>query len=173
MDLYAYSQIADLNELATKNGIKVPRPRGYRLMSVEQPIDWKKVTENLDFECAEYLCRSKPFWSTHPYVRSYSGWTNFLVEYYCPNNNVRWDRIHGWKRRTLKTYIHNEKRRYQKQYETWNKYVGREDVLYIHARIGGVNWPYYYKEIVNQPCFIEKVDDAFDSTYCDIYVKIK
>ena len=63
---------------------------------------------------------------------------------------------------------------YRKQFETFNKYCGRDDVLYIHARIGGGNWPYYDgPELSKQPWFIEKVDDAFDSTYCDIYAKIK
>ena len=54
----------------------------------------------------------------------------------------------------------------------FNKYVGRKDILYIHARIGGGNWSYYHHRVDKQPWFIEKVDDAFDSTYCDIYAKI-
>ena len=59
------------------------------------------------------------------------------------------------------------------QFNTWNKYVGRDDVLYIHARIGGNNWNYYDgPELARQPWFLEKVDDCFDSTYCDIYAKI-
>lgn len=65
---------------------------------------------------------------------------------------------------------------YERSYAMWktfNKYCGRDDVLYIHARIGGGNWPSYREEVENQPWFIEKVDDAFDSTYCDIYARIK
>ena len=107
------------------------------------------------------------------YLKAY-----FLVkakdnEGYLEYKDVRWDRIHGWKRKILKTYIHNEYRRQYKQWEVWNKYVGRDDILYIHARIGGGNWPYYYDKVVDQPWFIEKVDDSFDSTYCDIYAKIE
>lgn len=85
---------------------------------------------------------------------------------------VKWNKIHGRKRKVLKTFIHNEIKRQQRQSEVWNKYVGRNDVLYIHARIGGGNWLYYYKEVVDQPWFLEKVDDSYDSTYCDIYAKI-
>ena len=60
------------------------------------------------------------------------------------------------------------------QFETFNKYVGRDDVLYIHARIGGGNWlPYGGADIEKQPWFIEKVDDCYDQTYCDIYARIK
>lgn len=59
------------------------------------------------------------------------------------------------------------------QYNVFNKYCGRKDVLYIHARLGGENWKYYGgPELEKQPWFIEKVDDAFDSTYCDIYARI-
>jgi hypothetical protein len=60
-----------------------------------------------------------------------------------------------------------------RQWELWNKYAGKDDILYIHARIGSENWSYYGKEVVGKPWFLEKVDDAYDSTYCDIYAKIK
>lgn len=58
----------------------------------------------------------------------------------------------------------------------WNKYAGREDVLYIHSRMGGGNWKYWNAdkrtELMNQPWFLGRVDDCFDSTYCDFYAKI-
>jgi len=108
MDLEAYINIKNFDDLAKANGIECPRLRGYRLMSEESPIDTKFETGN-------------------------------------------------------------EK----KQYETFNKYVGRNDILCIHARIGGSNWPYYKDQVINQPWFIEKIDDGFDETYCDIYARIK
>lgn len=106
-------------------------------------------------------------------MSEYSSRTKRIKAYYMDVDKIRWDRIHGWKRRVLKTEIHNFESAVKKQYEIFNEYVGREDILYIHARIGGGNWPYYYKEVVNQPWFIEKVDDAWDSTYCDIYARMK
>ena len=36
MDLGAYAQIDDLSEIARRNGIEVPRLRGYRLMKDER-----------------------------------------------------------------------------------------------------------------------------------------
>ena len=39
MDIFAYAQIGDLEQLAESNGISVPRLRGYRLMRDERPID--------------------------------------------------------------------------------------------------------------------------------------
>lgn len=163
MDLYAYSQIADLSEIAKKNGIECPRLRGYRLMKAEEPI-------------------TSEFWKEEKYivhiVEDLYGWrTDEKRNFYVLDNGgikqVRWDRIHGKKRKILKTAIHNNNTRYKRQFDMWNKYAGQDGVLYIHARIGGNNWPYYYKDVVNQTWFIEKVDDAFDSTYCDIYASIK
>lgn len=176
MDLWAYSNIENLEELAKKNGIDCPRLRGYRLMKDEEPIDIKQFIkdEHIDYYCVKDLCGSDPFWCPTSNCYLACEETDRKIAYYTDKESetVRWDRIHGWKRRALKTYIHNEIVRYKKQYTVWNKYVGRDDVLYIHARIGGNNWSYYYKYVVNQPWFIEKVDDGFDSTYCDIYAKI-
>ena len=178
MDLGAYSQIEKLNELATKNGIAVPRLRGYRLMANEEKIDIREAIyeNNLDGSCCKDLCRSIPFWSPNSCISDYSSYTDSLVKYYTKKVHSRieprWERIHGWKRRVLKTYIHNTKKRYEKNFEVFNKYAGRKDILYIHARIGGGNWPSYYKEVINQPWFIEKIDDPFDATYCDIYAKL-
>lgn len=181
MDLGAYSNIADLDELARANNIYCPRLRGYRLMKGEEPIafnQWK--VENLrriESDELEDLCRSN--WYPASGWRTYSSATDKSVAYYIrgrwgdPDRSVRWERIHGKRKKMLKTAVHNRLMRYKKQFEIWNKYAGEEGVLYIHSRIGGGNWPYYYKEVVNQPWYIEKVDDAFDSTYCDIYARIK
>ena len=54
-----------------------------------------------------------------------------------------------------------------RQCETWNKYAGRKDVLYIHSRIG-----YNTEGIDDQPWFLDHVCDAYDGTYCDIYALI-
>ena len=162
MDLYAYSQIEDLEEIAKANNIECPRLRGYRLMKGEEPIDVEHIRDDeFDYYCCEDLCRDM--------------WTDFLSSYYTDKatKTVRWDRIHGWKRKTLKTYIHNQKQAYKRQYEMWNKYVGRDDILYIHSRIGGGNWEYYKDKVLGQPWYIEKIDDASDRTYCDIYARIE
>ena len=186
MDLGAYVQIDDIDEIAKKNNIEVPRLRGYRLMRDEKPIDIKKEidTKRIAVDCVEDLCTAIPFWDPNSCMSELSDYTDYLKTLFLVKSkdkensysefvDVRWDRIHGWKRKILKTYIHNEYKRQCKQWEVWNKYVGRDDILYIHARIGGGNWPYYYDKVVDQPWFIEKVDDSFDHTYCDIYAKIE
>jgi hypothetical protein len=184
MDLGAYIQIDELDKIAKENGIEVPRLRGYRLMKNEELFDTKNIDKReIALACVKELCRTKPFWNPNADLVTFDDWRNYLCDYFMVKGKdddghekyreIRWDRIHGWKRRVLKTYIHNEYMHQRKQWEIWNRYVGRDDVLYIHARIGGGNWSYYYKEVVGKPWFIEKVDDAYDSTYCDIYAKIK
>ena len=61
----------------------------------------------------------------------------------------------------------------RKQCDIFNKYVGK-NVLYVHARVGGANWDFFgMDEITKHPLYLERVDDYFDSTYCDIYFKLK
>lgn len=183
MDLYAYTQIYDLEKIAKVNGIEVPRLRGYRLMKDEEHITKEEIDRELkcvDISTVKDLCQSRPFWNPDPHCYMSDSWTYYLCDYYLEKDEdgnycgIRWHRIHGWKRRILKFEIKKNKRAIIKQYETFNKYVGREDVLYIHARIGGNNWTYFGGPtiVANQPWFLEKVDDHYDSTYCDIYAKI-
>ena len=85
----------------------------------------------------------------------------------------RWDLLHGKKRKNLKFALKKSRKKVLEQFTAHNKYAGRDDVLYIHARIGGGNWEYYGGEdLKKQPWFLEKVDDYWDDTYCDIYAKI-
>ena len=181
MDLGAYSNIEDLDKIASDNNINVPRLRGYRLMKDEKPINIEEWCDGIDTKIVENLCESVPFWTygTGHYLLSYER-DRLKYKYLIFNKDnwsrpikVLWNKIHGKKRKVLKTAIHNETKSYKLQANTFNKYVGRDDILYIHARIGGGNWNYYHQYVVNEPWFIEKVDDAFDSTYCDIYARIK
>lgn len=191
MDLGAYQNIDALDRLARDNGIAVPWCRGYRLMKDESVITQVEIDELKrinGIDIVELLIDSDPFWCgsdeyadicirVGAYHRRSKGY--FLV----PNNDkkgmgeysgIRWDRIHGWKRRILKFKIKQSNRKIQKQFDTWNKYAGRKDVLYIHSRIGGYEWETYLKkgELMNQPWFLDRVDDSIDSTYCDFYAKI-
>lgn len=48
-----------------------------------------------------------------------------------------------------------------------------DDILCVYARIGGLNWDCYEGDkLAKHPAFLEKVDDYFDSTYCNIFLKI-
>lgn len=181
MDLYAYTQIDELEEIMKANNIEVPRLRGLRLMSKETP-EYNYIPDNLEYNVlkdwiASDFGRDKVF-------QVYSSWTRELTErlsyiskiddYGDEVRKINWNMLGRKDKKYLKLEIKHRVKEYRKQFETFNKYCGRDDVLYIHARIGGSNWSYYDgPELTKQPWFIEKVDDAFDSTYCDIYAKIK
>lgn len=148
MDLGAYMNIEELGEIAKDNGIEIPRIRGFRLMENEEPIPKEEIEEIQNdsvIDVVKGLCEAVPFWSANPEYHEYSSWTNILKDYYLIKNKdgkyskyigIRWDRIHGWKRRILKFEIKKQKKKIQKQSDIWNKYAGVENVLYIHSRIG-------------------------------------
>ena len=179
MDLGDYAKIASLEEIMKKNNISVPRLRGLRLMSKEEPVSQADIEAEAKFVglymCQE-ACRSN--FKYHPHEFTYSSSTRRLVRKYLVFDghqpiDINWNKIHGKKRKLFKFFMKTSKHEVEKNFATFNKYCGRDDVLYIHARIGGGNWCYYGgQEIAKQPWFLEKVDDAFDSTYCDIYAKI-
>lgn len=176
MDLYACSKIGELDSLAKANGIDIPRLRGYRLMKDELTIGDKELKSLIKEETTTVvkdLCEAEPFWSSNPKYYTSNTWTDRLKKYYVngETNEIRWDRIHGWKRKVLKFELKKNKRRILKQFEMFNRYAGVENVLYIHSRMGGYNWKYYDEktELMKQPWFLGRVDDYFDSTYCDFY----
>ena len=184
MDLFAYSQIDNLEHFLTDNNIQIPRLRGLRLMSEEKPYskkDIKNICDEYALYDAEQLCccgfDSNANWS------EYSSKTKKLRRKHLIYESkdaftadaINWSKWHGRKRKVLKYKIKNVRKKVLAQYTLFNKYCGVADILYVHTRLGGGNWDYYEGNttIANQPWFIEKIDDAFDNTYCDIYVKIK
>ncbi len=195
MDLGAYIQIADLGKIAEANGIEVPRLRGYRLMSEEAPISREEIeraTYDYEMHLCDWACCSIPAFCAESDTTEFSPRTDRIRKKYCMTRTLtkqradgsmycyeemfgfRWELLHGKRRKALKFAIKKGRKEVKRSLETFNKYAGREDVLYIHARIGGRNWLHYGgAEIEKQPWFLEKVDDYFDSTYCDIYAKIQ
>lgn len=178
MDLGAYAQIDNLNALMARNGINVPRLRGLRLMSQEKMVSQDDIAriahDHAMCEC-ESLCESD--FKLNSWCFELSERTRRIKRKYLIYDNldpidVRWSSIHGKKRKAFKYAIKRATRRTYTQYAMFNSYCGRPDILYIHARIGGGNWSHYGKEVKDQPWFICKVDDAFDSTYCDIYARL-
>lgn len=194
MDLGAYMQIADLESLAKKNEIEIPRLRGYRLMSEEKPVTEEQIQQMITAQrgwiyqhCIASMPRFHPDGSTFFYGPS----TDRLEKKYLIRETrketredgteysyeavigFRWDRLHGKARKRLKLALKHSEKRIRAQMNAFNQYAGRADVLYIHARIGGCNWVSYGgPDLEKQTWFIERVDDYFDSTYCDIYARI-
>lgn len=189
MDLGAYANIDTLEKVAEANHISVPRLRGYRLMKFEDRVDLAECLKGIETSCCEDLIEcswDQGGWysfgpTTDRNKKRYMTWHN-EVNTRCDGStysrivfdDIKWEKIHGKHRKVLKLAIKQKKKSTLAQYDTWNKYCGRDDVLYIHARIGGNNWTYYEgnKLVATQPWFLDRVDDCFDCTYCDIYAKI-
>ena len=194
MDLFAYAQIDDLEAIAKANGIEVPRLRGYRLMSEESRFTSEDIEEaivNHTMDIYERAVCSVPLFRPDSSMSEFSPRTDRIKKKYLLRKTMvefrkdgssyswektvgfRWDLVHGKNRKAVKFSIKKGRKDVKRNLEVFNKYAGRDDVLYIHARIGGRNWKYYGgEEIAKQPWFLEKVDDYFDSTYCDIYALI-
>lgn len=184
MDLGAYAQIEDLGQLAEDNGIEIPRLRGYRLMKDESPIPEQKIVETIK-DCEIYvvreLCDARPLWNPEPWYYIWDERSRYLQDFFLEKGSdgehvsIRWDRIHGWKRKILKFGIKKQARKVRQQYDTWNKYAGMDGILCIRSRMGGNNWKCFDLmekiKLVRQPWFLDRVDDWFDDTYCDFYAK--
>lgn len=178
MDLGAYAQIEDIGKYLHENNIHldIPRLRGYRLMSQEQKVEYNDAT-GLHFVLEDMLT-SYPRWACdgcHVYSwRTRAAKKKYLVYDGDEAVDIKWELVHGKNRKRAKLLIKQHRRAVKKQLDTFNKYVGNDNILYVHARIGGKNWDYFdaYKTVARQPWFIEKVDDFFDDTYCDIYVDL-
>lgn len=180
MDLYAYTQIGELDKIAQDNGIVVPRLRGYRLMKDERPVSTEEMREMQDeaaVHVCERICCTTGCWIEYS-DRTKRICNRYLIrsrdeDGYEKYSGIRWDRVHGKKRKAFKLAIKQKKKAVKKQYDMWNKYVDNEDVLYIHARIGSGSWAREDGEkIMNEPWFLDKADDYFDNSYCDIYASI-
>ena len=183
MDLFAYTQIEDLQAIADRNGISVPRCRGYRLMKNEERVTTAEIEQNITEQAlyeAEKLFRLHPSGLFYEYSdRAKARAHRYIV--IRKNENgfdepvaVRWDRVHGKQRKAVKRIFRQVRRDVKEQYALFNSYVGREDVLYIHARLGSTSWTdeETKAEVTRQPWFLAKVDDSFDSSYCDIYARM-
>ena len=194
MVLFAYSQIDKFDEIMKENNIKIPRLRGYRWMFEEDGLSHEEIEEEVECNKRDVYGRcveSCPSFTINPSGLEFSPRTTRLKNKYLIKDKytavridgsqfesertvgIRWDLIHGKKRKNLKYLLKKSEKATRTSLETFNKYVGRKDVICVHARIGGNNWNYYggYK-LEKEPWFLEKVDDYWDRTYCDIYVKI-
>lgn len=191
MDLGAYARIDILDQIMKDNNIDIPRLRGLRLMKDEKPVSKEEITGIAEIEglrrCA-WLCRALPPFDWNSTCSCLSDRTDAICEYYLelPKYDsgiinhmdpiaIRWDRVHGKKRKAFKYVIKQAKKEVFRQLDMWNKYAGQDDILYIHARLGSGNWGYYdcNKIVKGQPWYLEHCEDHFDCTYVDIYAKIK
>lgn len=194
MDLGAFIQIGAIESIAKANGIEVPRLRGYRLMENEKPVSEEDIQSRIADQqswiyqkCVSSYPRFYPESCISGYdesikrlekkyliceMRSEIGFDGTPVTYRAVVG-FRWHLLHGKARKRLKLALKHNEKRVRKQMAAFNRYAGQSNVLYIHARIGGRNWDRFGgNDLEQQPWFLERVDDSFDNSYCDIYARI-
>lgn len=162
-------------------GFDIPRLRGLRKMECIAPMtdaEYKQLIQRRRGDGYEYALAVRPKWTLKPRYSEYSSETRrmekkFLIKDGYQTTGVRWGLIHGKRRKAVKYWGKYYTRHAKAQYDMWNRYAGRNDVMYISARIGTGNWSdFHWSQYTNEPWFIDAIDDTFDETYCDIYVKI-
>jgi len=178
MDLGAYAKIENLEGILKDIDIKIPRLRGIRLMKYEKPYSNETMTMLLNeavYDGADTACRTEPDWSINPWGYSWGRDSDKKVKKYLneKNHTVRWDKLHGNKRKVVKYHIRHLQNNIRCNIGMFNRYVGRDDVIYIHARLGSWNWSEFHADDLKyQPAYLGHCDDYYDNTYCDIYLKV-
>ena len=183
MDLGAYVQIADLDKLAKVNGIsEINRLRGYRLMRDEEPVDVEEICKKQEVEICKELCEMH--WNpNNPWVEC-SSTTKALCKKYINNYDkiyenydslsINWEVMTDQEKEILKDFMEKRFQHYREQWNLWNSFCGRNDVLYIHARQGTTNWSdTTFKDYEDKPWYLAGCNDAWDLSYCDMYAKIE
>lgn len=174
MDLYAYANIENLEGILTELNIDIARLRGLRLMKNQPSTSQKDIDENITQAKIDYAVNwlqqhSDHMWSSMNADKKHPAFIYSNVDRKIIGINI--NKVHGKDKNKIKLEWKHIEKAYRKEYDTFNKYCGK-DVLYVHARQGGGNRPYYPID-TKHPRYLEDLDDAFDCTYCDIYYDLK
>ena len=179
MDLYAYNQIENLEQILTENNIEISRLRGLRLMKKEEPITSEEIENIINNTKLENAIRwlkqrSWDFWSSSKDDKVHEAFIYKTVpdeynegEFERKIVAIDWSKVNRKDRNTIKLKNREDENRIRTNINMFNSYVGK-DVLYVHARQGGGNRDYYPID-TKHPMYLSDCDDYWDSTYCDIY----
>ena len=179
MDLYAYSQIEDLNEVLEVNNIKISRLRGIRLMKNEEKVSQEEIEslvneQKLDNAITWLQQKCWDCWDSSKADKKRKCFVYKTVpseyregEFEEKIIAIKWNKVRRKDRNRIKLENRADEKRIRTNLEMFNSYVGK-DVLYVHARQGGGNRDYYPID-TKHPMYLSDCDDYFDSTYCDIY----
>lgn len=180
---YKYFNMDKLDSLLTSINITISRIRDFNFMAFSKGFTPEEVTDTIhDFEMYNIaaLIDNRQRWKDFRLqpTLSDSMTYNKRRRYFQYNKDgeeigVKWKNIHGRHRKTAKFWCKKSEHQIVDTMNTFNKYVGKNDVLRINARLGGINWRCFGGiDIEKHPAFIEKVDSCYEETYCDIYIKI-
>lgn len=172
MDLYAYSQIEELEHLLTENNIEIGRLRGLRLMKDEEIVTDEMIKEyttaGWEYYAIQWLqMRSEDTWYSSKADKKHKAFIYKKDESGAKHiAGIDLSKVHGKDRKRLKYAWKHEYKFLKKIYDMFNSYVGK-NVLFVHARQGGGNREFYPID-TRHPMYLSDVDSG-DGTYCDIY----
>lgn len=174
MDLGAYAQINTLDGVLNAVGVTIYRLRGLRLMKFEELITQEEIDEQINHEKVQTV----ETWLKQHSFGTWSSWKDdkrHLAFIYDKDGDVidyDFSKVHGKDRKIIKFEFKKLNKKYKAQFDLFNKYVGK-NVLYVHARQGGLNRAYCeMAEVEKHPRWLGDIDDAWDCTYCDIYFNL-
>lgn len=179
MDLYAYSQIENLETILQINNIEIRRLRGLRLMRQEEAIseeEINKIVEDQKLENAIRWLKQRCWdvWSSSKDNKVHKAFIYKTVpdkyhegEFEKKIVAIDWSKVNRKDRNIIKLVNREDEKRIRTNFKMFNSYIGK-DVLYVHARQGGGNRDYYPID-TSHPMYLSDCDDWWDSTYCDIY----
>lgn len=155
--------------------VYIPRLRGF--INLDNPykisrVEIARIKNEANYDCLHNMVYALPMWNSNTRCHWYNN-RRMIKEkrLYKEGLGINWDLIHGKHRKDLKFMIKKRMRNEQKVWELREKYSGLPGYRMAYARIGGGNWDTYRYEVETEPWFVEKVDDAFDNTYCYIIIK--
>ena len=184
MDLYAYNQIENLEDILKDLNITVPRLRGIRLMKVSEPVSQEKIERYVKEQKVEnsvQWLREKSWncWSSskenkkHPSFIYGKVYNEYTETYETKVVDINYSKIRRKDRNIIKLENRKDEARIKRDFELWNKYCN-QNVLYVHTRAGGGNRLWCKTDKLKEhPLYLNDCDDSFDPTYCSIYFDIK
>lgn len=88
--------------------------------------------------------------------------------------SIRKENLQEKQKRIANMISIKEEKKIRESADTFNQYVGCEDILLIRASVPSFYMCYYVQELKQHEMIVEAKPDFFNSLYCiDIYIKIK
>lgn len=160
MDMGAFTRINDLDKIREANGIDVPRLRGLTLMKDYKPVSEEFIQREIDEEYSRA-------------ARNIYYYLGEMAEDILSGNVDKYFADKSWLETQEEMIGSGFEGLMKRYYELANKYAGRDDVLCVHARIGSTSWSdIKWRHLRDRPWFLDACDEAYDTSYCDIYAKI-
>ena len=162
-----------LKKLMERNYINVPFPADYEVMTYESPLTDKQIRTCINNHTVCLLEERLPDKIKNMRPRVYSV-SRSLPSFDVERLNIHWNlmSIHGRFKKRLKFDIKMSSRNIMSQYQMFNKYAGRDDVICIYSHLRKADTDTIC-ELKRQPYFLDRIPHYDgDETYYFVYCKL-